>query len=102
MVATLTRHARKEVASHVLAYDVAMKRGKTLLALQALIRGTNLRPDHPDVVLRVVDFSLAMQAKAKAGAAAVGAGGGGALDPTVAQVIRCVLRACVPACVCFV
>lgn len=35
---TLTRHASQSLATHMLAYDVATRRGKVLLALQALVR----------------------------------------------------------------
>ncbi|EWM30147.1 tetratricopeptide repeat-containing protein [Nannochloropsis gaditana] len=60
VVAYLTRHAGKVVETHMLAYDVACKRGKALLALQALIRAHALRPMHPDVFRRTVHFWTGM------------------------------------------
>ncbi len=56
MVGTLGRHARRALTTHILAYDVAKRRGKALLALQALVRGAALRPHSPEVALRTVDF----------------------------------------------
>ena len=76
IVSLMTRHAAKIVESHVMAYDVARKRQKPLLALQALIRGTRLRKNHPDVFYRVVDFFNAIEKKEME------------LHPTVQQVIR--------------
>ena len=80
VLVTLTRHAGKLVETHLLAYDVAVKRGKPLLALQALIKGQALQPQHPEVVVRTVDFLQTLQEKTEGGWAA-------SLHPTVATVI---------------
>jgi hypothetical protein len=56
VVDTLGMHARRALTTHILAYDVAKRRGKALLALQALVRGAALRPHSPEVALRTVDF----------------------------------------------
>lgn len=72
MVATLTRYAAKTIDSHILAYDVAVKRGKYLMALQALIRGKALNPVDPDIFFRVVQFLHKVQAEAKANHPLVG------------------------------
>ena len=82
MVATLGQHARKCLATHVLAYDVAKRRGKVLLALQALVRGRALRPNDPELVLRTVDFFVAVDAGTGFGGAE-----GAAPHPTAAAVV---------------
>jgi N-alpha-acetyltransferase 15/16, NatA auxiliary subunit len=74
-VGTLTKHAARMIETQLLAYDVAMKRSKYLLALQALLRGKRLRPTNPDLLLRIVEFSHSIHS------------GISALHPLVAEVI---------------
>jgi peptide alpha-N-acetyltransferase len=79
IVSTQIRHAPKQLSSHTLAYDVAMKRAKYLLALQALLRGKRLRPSDPEVVYRITAFFHTMASDKTL-----------SVHPTVAEVIRCV------------
>ena len=81
VMATLGAHARRCLATHVLAYDVAKRRGKALLALQALVRGRALRPHDPQMVLRTVDFFAAVDGGEG------GFAGAGPLHPTAAAVV---------------
>ena len=86
VMVSMTQHAAKVVETHTLAYDVATKRGKPLLALQALIRAHALRPFHPEVFCRTVDFVASLNEGGKEG----GKEGGWAvgMHPTVAAVIE--------------
>ncbi|CAN0384063.1 unnamed protein product, partial [Discosporangium mesarthrocarpum] len=40
--------------THLLAFDVALQRGKLLMALRALVRGLKLEPNNPELRLRAV------------------------------------------------
>jgi len=82
VLVSMTQHAGKVVETHTLAYDVATKRGKPLLALQALIRAHALRPSHPEVFCRTVDFMASLKDGGK------DAGWARGMHPTVAAVIE--------------
>lgn len=109
IVSTQIKYAAKVVESHTLAFDVAMKRAKYLLALQvsktsplqppssvtpphhfillpsssqALLRGKRLRATHPGIFYRIVAFFHN--------------GSNREVHPTVAEVIRCVLPRVAP------
>lgn len=82
VLVSMTQHAAKVVETHTLAYDVAVKRGKPLLALQALIRAHALRLFHPEVFCRTVDFLASLKEGGKEGGWAVG------MHPTVVAVIE--------------
>jgi len=55
-ISVLQRHAPKAISTHILAFDIAMKKGKILQALQALVRGSHLQHDHAELLLRTVIF----------------------------------------------
>mmetsp|Transcript_45352 Transcript_45352/g.51200 ORF Transcript_45352/g.51200 Transcript_45352/m.51200 type:complete len:896 (+) Transcript_45352:72-2759(+) len=56
--AILSKHCPKRVGTWVLQYDVAIRRGKVLLALQALFRLKHLDSNGAAYILRMVDFAL--------------------------------------------
>lgn len=55
--AMLTRYAPKDIASWMLAYDVAVRRGKILMALQALRKAHSIDSQSSELFTRVVDFA---------------------------------------------
>ncbi|CAN0199746.1 unnamed protein product [Ectocarpus fasciculatus] len=56
LVALLSAHAGAYVETHLLAFDVAMKRGKYLLAARAVIRGRALEPRNPKLLLCTIQL----------------------------------------------
>ncbi|CAM9965871.1 unnamed protein product, partial [Hapterophycus canaliculatus] len=66
LVALLSAHAGAYVETHVLAFDVAMKRGKYMLAARAVIRGRALEPHNPELLLRTIQLYHMAQATARA------------------------------------
>jgi len=55
-VNTLRTQAPRSISTHLLAFDVSMKRGKILQAMQALVRAVHLYRNHPELVLRIHAF----------------------------------------------
>ena len=55
--AMLTAYAPKRLETWVLRYDVAKRRNKTLLALQALHRARAIDPNSAELFVRIVDFA---------------------------------------------
>ena len=55
--AILSRHAPSRLSTWLLQYDVAIRRKKTVLAMQALFRGRALDPQNGELFTRIVDFS---------------------------------------------
>ncbi|CBN77876.1 acetyltransferase 1-like [Ectocarpus siliculosus] len=62
LVALLSAHAGAYVETHLLAFDVAMRRGKYLLAARAVIRGRALEPRNPELLLRTIQLYHEAQA----------------------------------------
>lgn len=58
--ATLARYVPKNIDAWILRYDVAIRRGKTLMALQALHKARSLDPENSDLFTRTVDFCSKM------------------------------------------
>lgn len=54
----LSRHCPRRLGTWTLQYDVAIRRQKWLLALQALFRMQSLDVDHAGYVSRLIDFSI--------------------------------------------
>lgn len=88
----MTHHASHLLETQLYAYDVAMERGKWLLALQALLRGKARRRYCPGIVVRIVDFFVKVEKRGegrKAGERADGGIGDDAgRDGRVREVIR--------------
>ena len=55
--AILSRHAPSQLSTWLLQYDVAIRRKKTVLAMQALFKGRALDPQNGELFTRIVDFS---------------------------------------------
>lgn len=55
--ATLARYAPKRLDSWILQYDVAIRRKKVLMALQALYKARAIDPDSSELFTRIVDFA---------------------------------------------
>mmetsp|Transcript_12430 Transcript_12430/g.15558 ORF Transcript_12430/g.15558 Transcript_12430/m.15558 type:complete len:906 (-) Transcript_12430:163-2880(-) len=60
-VATLVKNAPRRFSTWILAYDVAIRRGKETMALQALFKAKTLNPQSPQLFTRIVDFALKQQ-----------------------------------------
>ena len=56
--AILSKHCPKRLGTWALQYDVAVRRKKVMLALQALLRLKSLDSESADYVSRLVDFAL--------------------------------------------
>lgn len=56
--AMLTQYAPKSLESWTMQYDVAIRRKKLLMALQALFKGLSIDKDNSEIFSRVIDFSL--------------------------------------------
>lgn len=56
--AMLTQYAPKSLQTWTMQYDVAIRRKKMLMALQALFKGRSIEKDSSEIFTRVVDFSL--------------------------------------------
>ena len=56
--AMLARYAPKALDTWILQYDVAARRKKTLLAMQALFKGRAIDPNNGKLFSRIVDFGL--------------------------------------------
>jgi ribosomal protein S17E len=56
--AILSKHCPNRLEAWVLQYDVAIRRKKLLLALQALIKMKSLEPNSAGYISRLVDFSV--------------------------------------------
>ncbi|CAM9558060.1 unnamed protein product, partial [Phaeothamnion confervicola] len=82
VAAALTLHAGRRPETHVLAFDVAERRGKPLLALRALVRGRALAPSNPELLLRTVRFYQTWGAAAAAGGGPAVAAAGAATAPS--------------------
>ncbi|KAG7359972.1 NMDA receptor-regulated protein 1 [Nitzschia inconspicua] len=52
----LSKHCPKRIGTWVLQYDVAIRRKKPMMALQALIKMKMLDPSSPEFVIRLADF----------------------------------------------
>eukprot|EP00903_Cladosiphon_okamuranus_P008678 g8317.t1 len=87
LVALLSAHAGAHVETHLLAFDVAMKRGKYMLAARAVIRGRALEPNNPELLLRTIQLYHAAQAP-PSGQPADAAGAAGAPAPPSPVVAR--------------
>ena len=57
----VTKFAPKRFRSWILQYDVAIRRKKYLLALQALFRARDINSEHCEYVSRLVDFASKMK-----------------------------------------
>ena len=55
--AILSRHAPSRLSTWLLQYDVAIRRKKAVLAMQALFKGRALDPQNGELFTRIVDFS---------------------------------------------
>lgn len=53
----LAKYAPKNLRTWILQYDVAMRRKKPMLAMQALFKARSLDPDDSELFLRTVDFA---------------------------------------------
>eukprot|EP00884_Botryococcus_braunii_P006971 jgi/Botrbrau1/16275/Bobra.0066s0056.1 len=63
LIRTLKTHADSRFLTHLLAFEVYLRKRKFLLALQALTRALQLEgSDHPEVHPRLIRYSLAFQA----------------------------------------
>ncbi|CAM9611231.1 unnamed protein product [Chrysoparadoxa australica] len=95
----LTIHASSKVETHVLAFEVAYKRGKPLMALRALVRGRALQDDHPSLQLQTAQLyhalstgqlqpsPIAAALLAEEGAALLGSSGAGDVASFVKQFV---------------
>jgi hypothetical protein len=54
---TLARYAPKRLKTWLLQYDIAVRRSKPLMALQALYRAQSLASDNSELFTRIVDFA---------------------------------------------
>lgn len=66
--AILSKHCPNRVGTWVLQYDVAIRRKKLLLAVQALIKMNRMNPKCADYISRLVDFSIKLPTFALVGA----------------------------------
>jgi len=57
-ISTLVKNAPRALKTWVLSYDVSIRRGKKLMALQSLFRAKAIDPDDHEVFSRIVDFAL--------------------------------------------
>ena len=57
----ITQFAPKRFKTWILQYDVAIRRKKYLLALQALFRAHEIESEHCDYISRLVDFATKMK-----------------------------------------
>lgn len=64
-VGMLTQNAPKRLSTWLLQYDVAIRRGKFLMALQALFKAKALDAQHSELFSRIVDFAQKGTAGAK-------------------------------------
>eukprot|EP00752_Nemacystus_decipiens_P006712 g6035.t1 len=90
LVALLSAHAGAYVETHLLAFDVAMKRGKYMLAARAVIRGRALEPNNPELLLRTIQLYHMAQGTPSgqpAAASASTAAGAATPSPVVARVL---------------
>lgn len=55
--AILSKHAPMEMSTWMLQYDVAIRRGKALMALQALHQAHKLDKESSELLTRIVDFA---------------------------------------------
>jgi N-alpha-acetyltransferase 15/16, NatA auxiliary subunit len=65
----LSKHCPNRIGTWVLQYDVAIRRKKPMLALQALIKMNQLDPCSPQYVTRIADFGSKLSTFELAGAA---------------------------------
>ncbi|KAL3784716.1 hypothetical protein HJC23_007725 [Cyclotella cryptica] len=65
--AILVRHAPKNISSWALQYDVSIRRGKMLMALQALCKIKHIDGNSHQLFARTVDFSLKLASTATKG-----------------------------------
>lgn len=56
----LTRYAPNQLETWMLQYDVAIRRKKPMMALQALFKAKTIDPDSSEVFSRIVDFASQM------------------------------------------
>eukprot|EP00581_Thalassiosira_minuscula_P017759 CAMPEP_0183722740 /NCGR_PEP_ID=MMETSP0737-20130205/14604_1 /TAXON_ID=385413 /ORGANISM="Thalassiosira miniscula, Strain CCMP1093" /LENGTH=974 /DNA_ID=CAMNT_0025952969 /DNA_START=188 /DNA_END=3112 /DNA_ORIENTATION=+ len=68
--AILVRHAPKRMSAWALQYDVSIRRGKMLLALQALFKMRSIDPNDDRLFSRIVDYSQKLSAGSQKGHAA--------------------------------
>jgi len=61
--AILVRHAPKRISAWALQYDVSIRRGKMLLALQALYKMKAINPNDHELFSRIVDFSQKLSSR---------------------------------------
>lgn len=66
--AILSKHCPNRLGTWALQYDVAVRRKKPLLALQALIKMNRMDPLCADYIYRLVDFSVKLPSFALSGA----------------------------------
>lgn len=59
--AILSKHAPLEMSTWMLQYDVAIRRGKELMALQALHQAHKLDKDSSELLTRIVDFASSIK-----------------------------------------
>lgn len=71
---TLQAHAPRELRTHTLACELAMRKKRYLLVLRALRKATALAPDDPSVHVAMIRFLLAVD--------------GASLPPTISKVIE--------------
>lgn len=62
-VGILVKYAPYRFSTWILQYDVAMRRGKKMMALQALFKARVILPHHYEFFERVVDFALNLNVK---------------------------------------
>jgi len=56
--AILTKNAPRRFSTWILSYDVAMRRGKKMMALQALFKAHKIDPESSELFSRIVDFAI--------------------------------------------
>lgn len=61
--AILVRHAPKRISAWALQYDVSIRRGKMLMALQALCKMKSIDPNDPRLLSRIIDFSQKLSSR---------------------------------------
>lgn len=55
--ATLVKNSPNRPMTWIIQYDIAIRRGKVMMALQALHKAKSLDPDSSDLLTRIVDFA---------------------------------------------
>lgn len=65
--AILVRHAPRRISAWALQYDVSIRRGKMLLAMQTLFKMKSINSDDHGLFTRIIDFSQKMSSRSSKG-----------------------------------